>query len=251
MGVDAADDDPSLLGVEEALEEGDQCGLARPRATHDGHRLARLGGEGDVGQSGVVAGLVGERDVVEGHRRTLASGVEGDGPRPVDHVRHGGVDVGDCPRGGHPHVPRVPVAGELAERAEALVGQHQHEEERRNVEVAAGHPYRPDPHREGRARPLAQSGEPAVDESGGQMAHGLPVQRAGPVDGRLAVAADGVARLEGGDALQPVDEVGVERLVRLPVLPPPAPDDAVGDAGPDGDEDHHGQRHRGHHRVRV
>ncbi len=229
-GVQAADGDPPGVGVALAEQQAQQGGLPGAGGADQGGDASGRGGEGDGREGGAGPARVGEVDVLEtdfGGR-----GPAGGGGALVGDAALGVAQRGDAVDGRQPQVPGVPLAGEVADRAEALGGQHQQQ-------VGAGRGGAPgggcgagDEDGGDGAALHGEVGEAGVGEGDPHLGHGGPVQRGRSPFQPGPGAADGACGAQGRHPLEGLQVIGGERLVGVPVRAAPAGEEPVPEAGP-------------------
>ena len=265
----AAQEDAALLGVAEAQHQRHQGGLARAARAHDAKLLARAQLQGNVPE-GRAATLL----VCEAHLLEADGGLEGGpgrclGLRRLAHRHRGLQQLEDALGRGHGVDALVVQDRQLPHGAEDLGAHDQDHDQRAHLQVAGADLEGAPAQGAGGAPQNAEGGDADGDHVGRQDAHGGAVEMARPGREVLSLAAAPAEDLEGGDALDAVQEVGVEGAVGG--APAPAalfgeeheqrrrhqrqqgedhedePDDQV--EGRHEKEDQH-RRHPGHHHLR-
>ena len=217
--VPAAQQHAPLPGVGEAQHERHQGRFARSAGTHDPELLARAQLQRHVPERGPAALGVGEVHPLEADLGLEGGLRRGFGRRGLAH-RGRGLQQGEDALGrGHGVDALVVEDHQLPHGAEDLRAHDQDHDQRAHLQLAGGHLEDAPAHGAGRAPQDAEGGDAHGDHVHRQHAHGGAVEVPRPGRQGLPLAAAPAEDLEGGDALDAVQEVGAEGPVgKAPAL---------------------------------
>ncbi len=226
--VATADEHASFVGIVEAQQEPGHGRLARPARSDDRHPLPRPQGEGQPLVRGTTAARVPEGHILEGDRRREAAHVSHRARR----IPHGGPDRQESQHASGSRDAQhalVQEHAEIAQRAEHLDAQHEHDQQRLEAHRSREHPLHAPCEGHGRPERDAHVGDAAGQGVRPEDAHGRPEQLAAPLGQERGASGALAERLQRGQPLEGIEELGPERAVGAlardaPDAVPPVPE---------------------------